>query len=154
MGLRDDIKAKVEEASESKESKDVSTKPETPKKKKLSPKTKAKATKSKTPSAVPTVSVRRLYKEGRVVTEETEDIDMLDIELPHAEASLAQVGFNARMTINLGDFESVQLGVSCVLPCYVEELNEAFVAAKQFVDLKLNTEVGAVRDYRKGKKDE
>jgi hypothetical protein len=148
MALKDEIKAKVAEVVAEKKAGVV-------KEKKLSAKAKATATKSKSPFVVPTVSVRRLYKEGKVVTKETEDEIMLDIELPHPEASLAQVGFNARMTINLGDFESVQLGVSCVLPCYVEELSEAFVAAKQFVDLKLNTEVGAVRDYRKEKdKDE
>ena len=143
MDLKDEMKAKVSEG-----------KTAMAKKRKLSAKAKATATKSKPPSVVPTVSVRRLYKDGKVVTKETEDEVMLSIELPHPEAPLAHVGFNARMTINLGDFQSIQLGVSCVLPCYVEEISEAFVAAKQFVDLKLNTEVSAVRDYRKGKKDE
>ena len=135
---------------------DTETKPvvttKAKKKRKLSKRAKTIATKP--PAEVPRLSVRKLYKEGAIITSDTETDETLDIAPPHPEAVLAQVGFNARMTINLGDFESVQLGVSCVLPCYVEEIDDAFIAAKKFVDIKLNTEVGAVRDYRKGKKDE
>jgi hypothetical protein len=120
-------------------------------KRKLSASAKAKALK---PTEVPRISVRKLYKEGAIIKSETEDEEMIEVEIPHPEVPLASVGFNARMTINLGDYESVQLGVSCVLPCYVDELDDAFMVAKKFVDRRLNQEVGAVRDYRKGKSDE
>jgi hypothetical protein len=109
---------------------------------------------SKLPTSVRSaISVSKMYKTaGDIKGEELEE-EMIEIALPHPSAALSQIGYNARMTINLGDFESVQIGVSCVVPCYQEEVDDAFLHAKQLVDLKLNKEVGAVREFRKDKGD-
>ena len=107
----------------------------------------------KTEGTSPTISVKKMYKsEGSVKADDSEE-ELVDIELPHPEAALSQIGYNARMTINLGDFESVQIGVSCVLPCYLEEIAAACPHAKHLVDIKLNKEVSAVREFRKEKSD-
>jgi hypothetical protein len=112
------------------------------------------AAKRKTPPAEtssPTVSVSRMYKsDGKITSEESED-SQIDIIIPHHRANLAQIGCSAKILINLGDFENVQLGVSCVLPCYVEEIEEAYASAKKLVDLKLNKEVAAVREFKTSK---
>ena len=109
--------------------------------------------KEKVSISSPTVSVKKMYKSEGVVKADDSEEELVDIELPHAEAAMSQIGYNARMTINLGDFESVQIGVSCVLPCYSEEISDAFIHAKQLVDMKLNKEVSAVREFRKEKSD-
>jgi len=43
------------------------------------------------------------------------------------------------------------VGISVRLPCYPVELEEAHATAKKFVDLRLNKEVDALREYRKSK---
>ena len=108
--------------------------------------------KPKIPTSVrAAISVSKMYKTaGDIKGEELEE-EMIEIALPHPSAALSQIGYNARMTINLGDFESVQIGVSCVVPCYQEEVDDAFLHAKQLVDLKLNKEVSAVREFREEK---
>ena len=58
------------------------------------------------------ISVSRMYKTAGDITAEELSEEMIDITLPHPSAALAQVGYNARMTINLGDYESVQIGVT------------------------------------------
>ena len=93
--------------------------------------------------------VTRRYKAGGVLKKEEDDNEKIEVR-PFV-ADVAHVGHNARMTVNLGDYESVQIGVLCVLPTHVEELDEAYKAAKEFVDLRLNAEVKSVKDYRKTK---
>ena len=108
----------------------------------------------KTPTETTNVilTVNRMYKEGRILTKEEAADELIQIRVPSsASTALAQVEFNARMTVNLGNYESVQLGVGIKLPCYVEEVNEAFATAKKIVDIKLNTEVDALREYKSKK---
>lgn len=66
--------------------------------------------------------------------------DSSPVELPDKEYTqpVANVGFNCRMTKNLGDFNSLQVGVSLHLPCYVNEIDETYNIAKDFVESKLN----------------
>lgn len=61
---------------------------------------------------------------------------------------LASVGYSSGMTLNLGDYESVKIGVSVTLPSPLAEIEEAFKVAKDFVDRRLGTEVGLVKSYR------
>jgi hypothetical protein len=93
------------------------------------------------------VSVTRTYKEGGVVSSEDSSEDTIDVRV--FEGPTATIGHNARMTISLPNYESVQVGVHCSLPCHIEELGEAYQAAKTFVDKKLNEEVAQIREYRK-----
>ena len=127
----------------------MSEKPESLKDRIAKEAAKRKAPPAETPS--PTISVSRMYKYGGEITSEESEDSQIDIMIPHHRANLAQIGCSARMTINLGDYEAVQLGVSCVLPCYVEELEEAYASAKKLVDLKLNKEVTAVREFKTSK---
>ena len=127
----------------------MSEKPESLKDRIAKEAAKRKAPPAETPS--PTISVSRMYKSGGEITSEESEDSQIDIMIPHHRANLAQIGCSARMTINLGDYEAVQLGVSCVLPCYVEELEEAYASAKKLVDLKLNKEVTAVREFKTSK---
>jgi len=94
--------------------------------------------------------VSKHYKAGGAVTKEEFGEETIAVK-PFAVKELASVQSFARMTINLGDYESVQIGVSCSLPCYPEEMDEAFKAAKAFTDLELNKQVKGIKEFRKGK---
>lgn len=96
------------------------------------------------------VSTHRTYKEAKIVKSEEMSEDRILVR--EFVGTVAEIGAEARMTINLGDFESVQVGVSVRLPAYVEELEEAYKAAKAFVDMKLNKEVQDIREYRASKR--
>lgn len=93
------------------------------------------------------ISVSRTYKEGGVVKGEEAVENMIETRVFKSET--ASIGHTARMTISLPNYESVQIGVHCTLPCYIDELSEAYQVAKAFVDKKLNEEVKQIREYRK-----
>ena len=53
------------------------------------------------------------------------------------EGPTCNVGVEASMTINLGDYNSVRIGCSLHLPCYHDEIDEVFDFGKQWVDEKM-----------------
>ncbi|WYC17951.1 hypothetical protein [Vibrio phage vB_VneS_J26] len=109
-----------------------------------------KITKKK--STKPTVSTAKPSPQLRTqVTHESTDMDGERVErilrdesettaIPDKEYTqpVANVGFNCSMTKNLGDFNSLKVGVSLHLPCYVHEIGETYDHAKKFVEDKLN----------------
>ena len=97
------------------------------------------------------IVVNKMWKEGRAVTLEEMDEEEITIPVPAKDVPMCQVGFTTSMTLNLGDFESVKMGITANVPCYVEEMPDAYLAAKKFMDARLNAEIAAVRKYREGK---
>ena len=94
------------------------------------------------------VSVSRQYKDGKLVTrEEGGEEQILVARFPGA-VEPAWVGFSARMTVNLGNYESCQMAVEARVPCHVEEMDDAFAFVKDFVDKRLGNVYLDVRDYR------
>lgn len=49
----------------------------------------------------------------------------------------ARISVTLGLTLNLGDYESAKVSVTATLPCCVEELEEAFEAARDFAGQKL-----------------
>lgn len=49
----------------------------------------------------------------------------------------AHISVTLGLTLNLGDFESAKISVTCTLPAHVEELEEAYAAARDFAGTKL-----------------
>lgn len=108
-------------------------------------------TSAKLPPIKPgTLKVSRTWKDGARVTKEESEEEK--IEVAQYLTTPANVGFACSMTKNMGNYESVKFDVSCHLPCYSEELDAAFAAAKKFVDMQLNKEVAALIEYRDEKK--
>ena len=99
------------------------------------------------------IQVTKVWTEAGTRKDEKGEEELIEVKT-FSGVPLATVGFNCRMTLNLGNYESVQIGVIATVPCYKEEMEDAFIAAKKFVDLKLNAEVSAIRDYRAKKKTE
>jgi hypothetical protein len=95
-----------------------------------------------------TVLVDRMYHKSSILTKEDHSEDPIEVRQFPADIPQAKVRCESSMTINLGNFESVKVGVSVELPCVVEEISECYSAVKNLVDLRLNTEVTAIREYR------
>ena len=94
------------------------------------------------------ISVRKMYKNGTVVVSESEDLEMVEVGIPAVGVAMARVATSARMCVNMGNFETVQLEVKIELPCYVEEITDAYKTAKALVDGRLNKEIADIREYR------
>ena len=52
----------------------------------------------------------------------------------------AVVGLTYGITINLGNFNSVRLSVSLNMPCYKEEVDDAYAWASEWVGTKVSSE--------------
>lgn len=59
---------------------------------------------------------------------------------------LCNVGVNAKSTINMGNYESIAIGVSINVPCEYEEIETTYLFAKNFVDTKMELLVTEVKE--------
>jgi hypothetical protein len=62
----------------------------------------------------------------------------------------ARVSAGMGLTLNLGNFESARIDVSISLPCYCEEVEEAYDYARQWVEKRLDAEVKDIRANKPG----
>lgn len=88
-----------------------------------------------------TVTVFKTYKDGATITAADERTETL--ETPRFEGPVATVSVNVAHTKNLGNYESVKVGILVSLPCYVAELEEAYATASkvagEFLDRERET---------------
>lgn len=92
-----------------------------------------------------TVSISRTYRTSGAVTKEDSSDELMEVRVPPPGVPLAQVGVSGRVTINTGNYQSVQIGVDLTLPSPVEELEDAYTFAKKFVDDRLGKEAAGIR---------
>jgi len=95
-----------------------------------------------------TLLVHRIYTESGKITGEESNSEQVEIRGFAPDVALAQVGYNASATLNLGNYESAKVGVNIVLPTYVEEIEAAYEKAKKFVESKLEKEMQELTPYR------
>ncbi len=57
----------------------------------------------------------------------------------------AQVTARYGLTLNLGNYESARVDVEVTVPCYVEEIEEAYAEAITFVEEKIRQDVDELR---------
>lgn len=72
------------------------------------------------------------YDEGEEGEQEVIEVKEFpeNVEPAHVSATMG-------MTINLGNYESAKVSVTTTVPCYPEELDEAYEAAKNFSGKKM-----------------
>jgi len=87
---------------------------------------------------------RSIKKDGR--EESSEDDDIISVHKFRTEPAHVQVDYS--LTINLGNFESARVGVSVRVPCYAEEIDDAYAYAQSWVAKR----VGEERDLIQGAK--
>ena len=91
-------------------------------------------------------TVARLRRETKLAHEQVKTEQEGKIAVHEFEGPVGKVGYSARVTKSLGDFESVQIGVSLEMPCYVEEAQGALEFARDFCDHEIETDVGRFVD--------
>ena len=50
---------------------------------------------------------------------------------------LCNVGVNAKQTVNMGNYNSISVGVSINVPCEYQDIDETYIFAKTFVDNRM-----------------
>ena len=77
---------------------------------------------------------------GEMTSSTSEGIDTSDLQPGAALATLkpvADIGFGLSYTHNLGDFKSTRVEISLSLPVPLDELEEGYAKAKEWVEAKL-----------------
>jgi len=91
------------------------------------------------------VKVARQYKrdkEPEVTDEETDNIEVSEFVVPPARVNL-ELG----VTINLGNFESCRLSVGVEVPCYREELDNAYAYWLAYAKGKIVEEQNGIKQW-------
>lgn len=63
----------------------------------------------------------------------------------------AEVEVSVGLTINTGNYNTAKLHVSVRLPCYKEEIDEAYVFAQKWVEDRVQHEKALIDNYRDSK---
>jgi len=66
------------------------------------------------------------------------------------ETDTAQVTAEYALTMNLGNYESARISVSVTVPCYKEEIDEAYEFAQAWAEERLSKERNMIDSGRKG----
>lgn len=88
--------------------------------------------------------VKQFTQRGAVVDEQSADHALFVREF---KTNPARVGVDFSKTINLGDYNGVKINVSASVPCYVEELDDAYAWLRDKVAGWMAKET---RPFRKG----
>jgi len=77
-----------------------------------------------------------------------------DVIAVHNFATMpALVTVDYHLTLNLGNFESARIGISVQVPCYKEEIDDAYEFAAAWAEERLGKERDAITGSRKGTSD-
>lgn len=69
--------------------------------------------------------------------------EVIEVTKFETEPAKVRVGFG--LTINLGNYESARLDVSVEVPCYKEQVDDAYTAAKDWVEQRVQQEVAEIK---------
>jgi hypothetical protein len=96
-----------------------------------------------------TLTVSRTYKaSGEVVANDDWQETLIVREFL---STPARVGVDLSQTVNMGNFESVRVGVLLQIPCYAEEAGGAYEFASKFCKERVVAERDAAVDWAKKK---
>jgi hypothetical protein len=76
-------------------------------------------------------------KQGQTVAQDMAQEEVGEPKI--LEGPTCNVGVDATFTKNLGNYESLRLGVSLHLPCYHNEIDDVFEFGKQWVNAKMES---------------
>lgn len=60
----------------------------------------------------------------------------------------AKVSVGMGLTVNLGNYESARIDVSVVVPCYREEIDDAYAFAHRWAETRIGEEVKSLRQHK------
>jgi len=90
---------------------------------------------------------RSIKREG--VEELSGDEDVIAVHEFRTEPARVMVDYS--LTMNLGNYESAKIGVSMQVPCYTEEVDEAYAFAQSWVTARLEKEKQLVHSVKKSR---
>ena len=95
-----------------------------------------------------TIHVSRTIGKTGEMPEPTETSEAIAVH--KFETAPAEVTVDYSLTINLGNFESARIGITVMVPCYKEEIDDAYEYAAAWAEQKISQE----RDIITGKRSE
>lgn len=90
---------------------------------------------------IATVSAQTKHK-GQVLAEAMHQEEVGEPKT--LEGPTCNVGVDASFTKNLGNYESLRIGVSLHLPCYHQEIDEVFDFGKEWVNAKMEAMIAEI----------
>jgi len=96
-----------------------------------------------------TIFVNRSVGEAGKMPEPEGEEDVIAVH--KFETEPAVVGIDYALTMNLGNFESAKISVSVHVPCYKEEIDDAYEVAQAWVEERVSKERNMIRAARDGK---
>lgn len=86
------------------------------------------------------------YEVARTRVGEEEEVEMGRIRVSPFETNPAVVSVKGGATVNLGNYQSARVDVMLSIPCYVEEIDEIYPKAKEWVDSRLAKEYKELKE--------
>lgn len=77
---------------------------------------------------------------SRTIGKGDEETSTEEISVHEFTTTPASVGVDFGLTINLGNYNSARINVSAQVPCYTEELNEAYDFVQKWVEDRVRAE--------------
>lgn len=93
------------------------------------------------------INVSRTIKSNRRAREDVSDDS---IAVHKFQTDPAEVSVACALTINLGNFESAKITVSVSLPCYKEEIDDAYDFAQKWVENRIEQEKQLISNIKQG----
>jgi hypothetical protein len=94
------------------------------------------------------VTVRKQFRvAGKDVGEIEESDTVMDVHKFVTEP--AKISFELGVTMNMGDYESAKISVGVSIPCYKEEMREAYAYARQIAESVIADEKGKIKGSKK-----
>jgi len=93
-----------------------------------------------------TIHVTRTIKKDGI---EKDDSDEDMIAVHDFRTAPARVTVDYSLTINLGNYESARIGVAVQIPCYKEEIDEAYTFASIWAEKRIATERDQLKKPKK-----
>jgi len=88
-------------------------------------------------------AIKMNMEDGRVSNEET-------LMVSRFVGPVAQIGTSAKLTVSLGDFESVSVMKSINVPCYVEEVDLISEISDKWIDREIGKELANIVSLKTG----
>ena len=89
---------------------------------------------------------------GKMVVNNGESEEELEVRVFPENVEPAKVSVGLNSTVNMGNYESLKLSVHVTLPCYAEEVEEAFDKARDFCEEKITQMLSDVERNRGGRR--
>lgn len=90
-----------------------------------------------------TITITKQFKLQSGESESDPVNETIQVTKFETEPAKVRVGFG--LTINMGNYESARLDVSVEVPCYKEQVDDAYERAKDWVEERVQREVADIK---------